>query len=333
MIVGILASDPALTAEGGEWFRDKTLSLVVGYGPGTGNDIYMRAVQRHLGNHLPGKPNVIPVNRPGAASLTMLNYIANVAPRDGSVIGMPSRSLVIEPLLGNDQARFDGTKLSWIGSVTKDVSVCLTWRTSGIKSLDDARTREVLVGSTGYAADSNIFPLLINEAAGTRLKPVLGYADSGAVGLAMEQGELDGYCGFTVSAVKSARPQWLLQQQVNVIVQLAFAPHPELRNVPVILDLTKDTRQREMLHFAFAPQEMGRPVVAPPGVPEDRVAALRDAFMATMSDPEFLDDARRSGLEILDPLSGTEVTRIVQQLYATPPDIVKRFQDIREHGK
>jgi tripartite-type tricarboxylate transporter receptor subunit TctC len=331
IVLGICG--PALSADGGDWFKDKTLSLVVGYGPGTGNDIYMRAVQRHLGNHLPGKPNIIPVNRPGAASLTMLNYIANVAPRDGSVIGMPSRSLVIEPLLGNDQARFDGTKLAWIGSVTKDVSVCLTWHNSGITSLDDATRREVLVGSTGYAADSNIFPLLINEATGARLKPVLGYADSGAVGLAMEQGELDGYCGFTVSAVKSARPQWLQQRQVNVIVQLAFAAHPELRGVPVIFDLTKDARQREMLRFAFAPQEMGRPVVAPPGVPDERVAALREAFMATMSDPEFLDDARRSGLEVLDPLPGAEVTRIVQQLYATPPDIVKRFQDIREHGK
>ena len=178
IIVGMGVSGPAFSADGDDWFKDKTLSLIVGYGPGTGNDIYMRAVQRHLGNHLPGKPNVIPVNRPGAASLTMLNYIANVAPRDGSVIGMPSRSLVIEPLLGNDQARFDGTKLAWIGSVTKDVSVCLTWHNSGIRSLDDAIKREVLVGSTGYAADSNIFPLLINEAAGTRFKPVLGYADS-----------------------------------------------------------------------------------------------------------------------------------------------------------
>jgi tripartite-type tricarboxylate transporter receptor subunit TctC len=333
ILLGISIFDPAPAADVGELFKDKTISLVVGYGPGTGNDVYMRVVQRHLGKHLPGKPNVMPVNRPGAASLAMLNYIANIAPRDGTVIGMPSRSLVVEPLLGNDQARFVGTKLSWIGSVTKDVSLCLTWHKSGIKSLDDATKRDVLVGSTGYAADSNIFPLLINEAAGTRFKPVLGYADSGAVGIAMEQGELDGYCGFTVSAIKSARPQWLQQKQVNIIVQLALSAHPDLPDVPVIFDLTRDRQARDALGFALAPQEMGRPVVGPPGMPEESLKALREGFHATMQDPEFLDDAKRTGLEILDPISGEEVTRIVRQLYATPPDIVKRFQAIRERSK
>jgi tripartite-type tricarboxylate transporter receptor subunit TctC len=311
-------------------FKGKTISFVVGYGPGTGNDLYMRAVQRHLGKHLPGRPTIIPVNRPGAASLAMLNYIANTAPADGTVIGMPSRSLVTEPLLGNDQARFDANKLSWIGSVTKDVSVCLAWHKSGVASIAEATKRDVLVGSTGYVADSNLFPLLINEAAGTRFKPVLGYADSGAVGIAMEQGELDGYCGFTVSALKSARPQWLELKQVNILVQLALSPHPGLRGVPVIFDLAKDQPARQILALAFGAQEMGRPVVAPPGVPSDRLAALRDGFRATMNDPEFLEDARRSGLEILDPLSGQDVTRIVQQLYATPSEIVRRYREIRE---
>lgn len=204
---------------------------------------------------------------------------------------------------------------------------------SGIRSLDDATKREVLVGSTGYAADSNIFPLLINETLGTRFKPVLGYADSGAVGIAMEQGELDGYCSFTVSALKSARPQWLQQNQVNIIIQLALSTHPELRDVPVIFDLAKDRQTREMLRFAFAAQEMGRPVVGPPGMPNERLEALRDAFWATMKDPEFLEDARRTGLEVLDPLPGEAVTRIVQQLYATSPNIVMRVRDIRERGK
>jgi tripartite-type tricarboxylate transporter receptor subunit TctC len=326
--LSIPASGAASELEG--LFKGKTISFVVGYGPGTGNDLWMRVVQRHLGRHLPGQPTIIPVNRPGAASLAMLNYIANVAPADGTVIGMPSRSLVTEPLLGNDQARFDATRLSWIGSATKDVSVCLTWHTSGIASLDDATKREVLVGSTGYAADSNIFPLLLNETVGTRFRPVLGYADSGAVGIAMERGELAGYCSFTVSAIKAARPQWLALKQVNILVQLALSSHPDLRDVPVIFDLTKDRSARQMLAFAFGPQEMGRPVVAPPGVPEDRLAALRDGFRATMNDPEFLEDARRSGLEILDPLSGQDVAQIVGQLYATPPEIIVRYREIRE---
>jgi tripartite-type tricarboxylate transporter receptor subunit TctC len=330
LLLGSSIPDSRAAPEPEGLFKGKAISFVVGYGPGTGNDLYMRAVQRHLGEHLPGRPTIIPVNRPGAASLSMLNYIANVAPADGTVIGMPSRSLVTEPLLGNDQARFDATRLSWIGSATKDVSVCLAWHKSGIASLDDAKKREVLVGSTGYVADSNVFPRLVNETVGTRFKPVLGYAESGAVGIAMERGELDGYCGFTVSALKSARPQWLELSQVNILVQLALSRHPDLRDVPVVFDLVADQPARQMLAFAFGAQEMGRPVVAPPGVPGDRLAALREGFRATMRDPAFLEDARRSGLEILDPLSGQDVTRIVQQLYVTPPEIVGRYREIRE---
>lgn len=333
MLTASVLSVPARATDGVPFFKDKTISMIVGYGPGTGNDLFMRVVQRHLGKHLRGQPEVIPVNMPGAASLTMLNYIANVAARDGTVIGMPSRSLVTEPLLGNDQARFDGTKLSWIGSATKDVSVCMTWNNSGIASLADARKRDVLVGATGYAADSNMFPLLINEAAGTRLKPLLGYADSGAVGIAMEQRELDGYCGFTVSAIKSAHPQWLEQKQINVIIQISSTGHPDLEGVPLIFDFVKNDAQRAAFNFAFAPQEMGRPVVAPPDVPKDHLAALRQAFADTVKDPEFLADAKRSGLEILDPMSGEAVARLVAELYATPAVAIQHFRDLRDQQK
>jgi tripartite-type tricarboxylate transporter receptor subunit TctC len=311
-------------------FKDRQISMLVGYGPGTGNDLYMRAVQRHLGKHLPGTPEITPVNMPGAASLTMLNYIANASARDGTVIGMPSRNLVTEPLIGNDQARYDGAKLSWIGSVTKDVSVCLTWHASGIRTLEDAKRREVLVGSTGYAADSNTFPFLINDAAGTKLKPLLGYADSGVVGLAMERGELDGYCAFTVSAIKTARPQWISEKQINIIVQIAMSAHPDLPGVPVIAHFARDQRERDLFAFAFGSQEMGRPVMAPPGVPPDRLQALREGFMATMKDPEFLEEARRMGLEVLDPLSGEAVERIVRDLYAKPADIIRAYREVRE---
>jgi tripartite-type tricarboxylate transporter receptor subunit TctC len=311
-------------------FKDKPVSMIVGYGPGTGNDLYMRAVQRHLGKHLPGKPDVIPVNMPGAASLTMLNHIANVAARDGTVIGMPSRNLVTEPLVGNDQARFRGPDLSWIGSVTKDVSVCMTWHKSGIQNLEDARGRDVVVGSTGYAADSNIFPLLINEIAGTRFKPLLGYADSGAVGIAMEQGELDGYCSFTVSAIKTARPQWLQQNLIRIVVQIAMSAHPDLPDVPVIFKLGRDQTQREIMSFAFGTQEMGRPVVAPPGVPPGVLKVLREAFMATMRDPEFLADAKRSGLEVLDPIDGEAVQRIVRDIYETSGQTIAHYKSIRD---
>jgi len=290
----------------------------------------MRAVQRHIGKHIPGRPDVVPVNMPGAASLTMLNHIANIALRDGSVIGMPSRGLVVEPLLGNTQARFDGTKLSWVGSVTRDVSVCVTWHKSGITSLEDARGRDVLVGSTGFAADSAVFPLLINQVTGTRIKPISGYADSTAVGIAMERGELDGYCGFTVSAIKTARPQWIQDKLANLIVQISLTAHPDLPNVPVIYDLARDERQRQTLSLAFGTQEMGRPVVAPPGVPSEVLKALRAAFDDTMKDPEFLAYSARSGLEVTDPISGEAVQKIVEKLYATHPEAIQTFKQIRD---
>jgi hypothetical protein len=236
---------------------------------------------------------------------------------------------VTEPLYGNAQARYDALKFGWLGSINRDVATCITWGKSGIASIEDARRREVAVGSTGASAESNYFPKLLNAVLGTRFKTVLGYPDSGAVGIAMERGELDGYCSFTWAAIKSARPNWLTNKQINVILQLSMAKHPELPGVPLVADLARDEASRQMFTLAFGAQKMGRPVSTTPGVPPERLAALRQAFDATMRDPNFQEDAKRNGLEADGPITGAEVDDVLRDIYATPKTIVQRYEAIR----
>jgi tripartite-type tricarboxylate transporter receptor subunit TctC len=311
------------------FYKDKKVRMLVGYGVGTGNDLYMRLLARHIGKHIPGRPTIVPENMPGAGSMVMMNYLYNVAPRDGSAIGVPSRNLAVEPLLGNEQARYEALKFIWLGSMSRDVATCITWHTSGIKTVEDATRREVPVGATGAPADSNIFPKLLNAVLGTKFKTVLGYPDSAAVGIAMERREIDGYCSFTWSAIKSARPQWVAEKQINVVLQLSLSKHPELLSVPLIMDLARDEADRQIFALAFGTQKMGRPAAAPPGVPADRADALRQAFSATMADAEFLEDARRSAVEVDGPISGVEVDAILRQIYATPKDVIAKFETIR----
>jgi tripartite-type tricarboxylate transporter receptor subunit TctC len=311
------------------FYKDKKVRMLVGYGVGTGNDLYMRLLARHIGKHIPGRPTIVPENMPGAGSMVMMNYLYNVAPRDGTVIGVPSRNLAVEPLLGNEQARYEALKFKWLGSMSRDVSTCIAWRASGINTIEDATRRDVPVGATGAPADSNVFPKLLNAVLGTRFKTVLGYADSAAVGIAMERREIDGYCSFTWSAIKSARPQWVAEKQINVLLQLSLSKHPELPDLPLVMDLARDDAARQMFALAFGTQKMGRPAAAPPGIPPDRADALRAAFDATMTDPEFLEDSRRSVLEVDGPISGTEVDAILKRIYATSKDLIAKFAAIR----
>ena len=327
----LVAATLSAAAQGSveSFYKDKRVRMLVGYGVGTGNDLYLRLLARHIGKYIPGRPTMAPENMPGAGGIVMFNYLYNVAPRDGSVIAHPSRSLVMEPLYGNEQARYDARKFGWLGSMNRDVATCIAWAGSGIKSIEDAKRREVAVGSTGASAESNYFPKLLNAVLGTRFKTVLGYPDSGAVGIAMERGELDGYCSFAWAAIKSARPNWLANRQINVLLQLSMNKHPELPDVPLVADLATDAGARQIFTLAFGAQKMGRPVATTPGVPAERLDALRRAFDATMKDADFRADARRSGLEVEGPISGEEVEEVLRAIYATPKAIVQRFEAIR----
>src|SRR3954465_14531350 len=231
------ATAAAAGADVADFYRGKNLRILVGYGPGTGYDVYARLLARHLSKHLAGQPRMVIQNMRGAASLTMANYLYNVAPRDGTAIGLPARGLFIEPLFGNENAKFEARKYSWIGSMSRDAALCFSWHTSGIATIDDAKKREGLVGSSGVNGSSHQFPMLVNALLGTKFKPLLGYVDSAGVGLAMERGELEGYCSFTWGSIKSARPKWIEDKQIRNLLQLTLTKHPELPDVPMVLDL------------------------------------------------------------------------------------------------
>ena len=325
----VASTTPAAAQSVEDFYKGKTLRFLVGYGPGTGYDVYMRVVQRHIGRHIPGKPNVVPENMPGAGGLVMTNYLYNVAPRDGTAIGLPSRNLVTDPLHGNDAAKFDALKFGWIGSVSSDVSTCLSWRASGVTTLDDVMKREVKIGGNGPQTDSAIMPRVLNQLIGAKFKTFNGYPDSAAVGFAMEQGEVDGYCGFTYGSVRSARPVWLEKNLVSIVAQMAPAKHPDLPNVPNVLDLLKDDASRQAFLLVFGLGKMGRPVTAPPGVPQDRLQALRAAFAATMIDPEFLADIKKSNIDFDGPSDAAAIETLIRGFYATPKNVVDRVTQIR----
>ncbi|MGE5538312.1 MAG: Bug family tripartite tricarboxylate transporter substrate binding protein [Gemmatimonas sp.] len=311
-----------------QFYRGQSLRILVGYGPGTGYDVYARVLGRHIARYVPGQPTVVIQNMPGAASLAMTNHLYNVAPRDGSTIGAPARGLLIEPLFGNANARYDGRRFTWIGSISREVATCLSWQGTGFARIDDVKAREMLVGATGTVSPSYLFPQIMNAMIGTRFKVVPGYPDSGAVGIAMERGELHGYCSFSWGSLKSARKDWLDNRRVTVMVQLSLTGTPELADVPSVMSYAKDDATRQAFELVFADQEMARPVGGPPELPADRLKALRAAFDATMKDKEFLADAERTGVEV-DPIDGPAVQAILDRLYRSSPDVIATVKRVR----
>jgi tripartite-type tricarboxylate transporter receptor subunit TctC len=308
-------------------FKDKTVDIYTGYTVGGGYDLYTRLLARHIGKYLPGNPTVVPKNMEGAASIRFANWLYNVAPKDGTAFGTIGRGTAIDPLLGQPGAQFDGTKFNWIGSANDEVSVCVAWHTVGITTFDDLLHRELLIGGTGPGDDTIQFPKVLAGVLGAKLKIIAGYPGGNDAVLAMERGELQGRCGWSFSSIKAAHPDWLAQKKVAILVQFALAKHPELADVPLVTDLAQTEDQRKLLRFVFARQVMGRPYLAPPGVPPATVAALRRAFMATMADKDFLADADRSKLEIT-PVSGERIQALVAELYRTPPELTKRLAEM-----
>src|SRR5262247_3065458 len=271
-----------------DFYKGKAVDLMIGYSVGGGYDVYARLIARHLGKHIPGNPIVTPKNMDGAGSLRLANWLYNVAHKDGLVFGTIGRGTGFGPLLGSKQAQFDGTKFNWIGSANDEVSVCVVWNGRGkAAKFDDLLTQELNVGGTGAAADTDQFPRIINGVLGTKMKIITGYPGGNDVNLALERGEVDGRCGWSWSSVKSTRKSWVTENKITILMQLSLKKHPDLPDVPLITELAKNDEQRQILRLIFARQPLGRPYLAPPDVPADRVEALRAAFMATMKDKEF----------------------------------------------
>jgi tripartite-type tricarboxylate transporter receptor subunit TctC len=310
-----------------EFYRGKAVDLDIGYSVGGGYDLYARLIARHLGKHIPGNPAVVTKNMEGAGSLRLANYLYSAAPRDGSVIGATSRGAPFDPLLNEKGAQFDASKFSWIGSANNEVSVCVALTSSGITKFDDLLTRPLTVGSTGIGDDTYQFPTLLNAVLGTKFKIINGYPGSNEVSLALERGEVEGRCGWSWSSIKATRMNWIANKRITVLAQLSLSKHPDLPDVPLIMDLAKTDEQRQMFKMIFARQVMGRPYLAPPDLPADRLAALRQAFAATMADRDFLSETEQNKFEI-NPVSGEQLTTLVDEIYHTPPDVTKKVSAI-----
>jgi tripartite-type tricarboxylate transporter receptor subunit TctC len=268
---------------------------------------------------------------PGAGSLRSANYLYNVAPKDGTVIGHFSRGMAMEPLIGTSATQFDARKFTWLGSGTDEVSVCVIWHASRVKTWSDMLTIPFTVGGEGTGSDPDIFSAVVRNVFGVKLKLVSGYPGTAEVALAIERGEVDGRCGWSWSSLKLTKPDWIAGKRVNLVTQLALKKSPELPDVPLIFDFATTERQRQILKLMLSRQSMARPFAAPPDLPEDRKAALRTAFDRTMADAEFLAEAKQRGLEV-NPVSGAEIDRLVGELYQTPSDIVAELRAIISEG-
>jgi tripartite-type tricarboxylate transporter receptor subunit TctC len=317
----LLCAVSAARAQGpADFYKGKSIDLYIGYSGGGGYDIYARALARHMGRLIPGNPTIVPKNMPGAGSLVLANWLYNVAPKDGTAFGMIGRGTGFDPLLGSTKAQFDADKFNWIGSMNDEVSVCVAWHTTGITTLEQVKQKELTVGGTGPAADTDQFPKVLNAALGTKFKVVTGYPGGNDVDLAMERGEVMGRCGWSWSSVIATHQSWMDDKKINVLVQLSLSRHPDLAKIPLIMDFAKTDEEKQIFKLVFARQPMGRPLLAPPGIPADRVAVLRKAFMDTLHDREFRAEAERMKLEI-NPVSGEAVQAIVQEVYRTPKHV------------
>ncbi len=326
--VALLASTLAVCAQGvGDFYKGKTLTITVGIEQGTGFDLYGRALARHIGRHIPGNPTVIVSNMPGASGLIAFNWLANVAPRDGTVFATASFSVPFEPMFGNQGARFQAPQLGWIGNMDSGVSACLVRADSGVKTWSDIFTHQVTMGAAGRAGPISQAPRALIELGGAKINLVEGYVGTASIKLAMERSEVQGICGISLSTVRSQWQDLVESGIAKMVLQLGPKADPDLKGVPHIFEFARDEDERKLYNLIFGPQGLGRSFATPQGVPEERVQALRAAFTATMSDPRFLEDARNAKLDIA-PQTGAEVQAFIEQLYNSPPALVERAKKV-----
>ncbi len=330
---GLLAGVPSASAQSvEEFYKGRQVTMLIGGGAGGGYDVYYRALARHLGRHIPGNPSIIPKNQPAASGLAAAAALYTSADKDGSVFAAFPNNVPMDPLFGNPGARYDALKLNWIGSIGKLQNVCATWHTSPIKSIAQAREREVIVAAAAAPTNSAIMPRVINALLGTRFKPVIGYDPGSGLTMAVERGEAEGICGLSWSTMKASRPHWIKDHLLNVLVQMGLEKLPDLPDVPSALDLVTDATKKQVLELILIRQEPGRPLAAPPGVPADRLAALRKAFDDTIKDPDFLAEAQKLQMEI-EPLTAAQIDKLLATAYATPKPIVQQAAALLEPAK
>jgi tripartite-type tricarboxylate transporter receptor subunit TctC len=314
------ASFPARAQSPSEFYKGKQITMFVSTAAGGGYDTYARTLARYMVKYIPGAPTIVPKNMPGADGAIVASTLYNSAPRDGTTFAALTNGIAMDPLFGKFVGRFDSQKFSWIGSIGKLMNVCVTWYTSPVKTIEQAKISEVVVSASGATSNSAMMGKIANTLLSTKFKIITGYADPD-VTLAMERGEVEGVCGLAYTTLKATHPQFFEQKKINILFQVGMHKFPDLPDVPSALELVSDPAKKRVLELILTRQEMGRPFAAPPGVPPERLAVLRNAFEMTLKDPAFLSDAKRLQMEI-DPLTGPEIEKLLATAYSAPKGIV-----------
>ena len=314
---------PASAQAVSDFYAGKTIQVLIGFSPGGGYDLYGRLIARHMGRHIPGNPKLVPQNMPGAGSLKAVNYLYGVAPKDGTALAHFAPGVLFEPLLGHAEgAQFDATKFTWLGSASREASVCAFIASAGIKSWADMRSKPTIIGASGGGAESDVFPTVLRNMFHLPLKIVTGYPGGTEITLAMERHEVDGRCGWSWTSLLSRSKALLDSHQLDVVLQIALQKTKDLPDVPLIVDVTDNAEQKAALKLIVARQSIARPFAAPPGIPAERARALREAFAATLADPEFIADAKSQSLDI-EAVQGAEVEALIREVYASSPQAVQ----------
>lgn len=312
-----------------EFYKGKTITLIVSSSPGGGYDTLSRLISRHVGRHVPGAPAIVVRNMPGAGGLVATNHLYTVAAKDGTVIGGVQNNTPFEPLFGTPQANYEPTKFNWLGSPNVETGLVIVWNTVPASTIADLKTKEITVGSSGANSTPSFYARLINEVLGTKIRTVAGYPGQSEAFLAMERGELDGYPSTFYTSLNTTRPAWLPEKKIKVLLQYGPQKEPELGDVPLLLDLITDPQDRLMAEAAFAPLALGRPYLMPPGVPADRLAAMRKAFSDTFADPAFAKEGTDLRLGLNAPRSGDEIQKTIEKIYATPSALIERLKKLQ----
>ena len=325
--LGGVAVAQAQTPE--QFYKGKTVDLTIGYPPGGSNDIYARILAQHLGKHIPGQPNVVARNLPGAGSFLAVNQMAATAPKDGTAIAIGAPTLALDEKLGTQGVRYKTAEFSWIGRISPLINIVMIWNTVPVKTHADTLKREVTMAGTGVGSTVSIYPTVMNNLFGTKYKLVMGYKGSNEAMLALERGEVEGH-STSWEALKGAHPNWYPEKKVSVPVQLALKPHPELPEVPTALSFARNDEERRILSAILNATEVGTSFFTTPGVPADRVTALRRAFDATMQDPDFKADLAKARISH-NPLKGEDLQQLVKQISDLPPDLVEKVRKVYQN--
>lgn len=309
-----------------QFYRGKNIDMLVGLSAGGGYDVFARTLARYIGKHIPGKPTVVSRNMTGGGGRVVSSYVYSVAPKDGLVLATTDRSLVLQQAIGDATISFDMSKMSWIGNGDSDNGTFAIWHTSGIRSIEDAKQREVVLGATGWNATSQ-YALALNAIAGTKFKIVIGYPGGNDINLAMERGEVAGRASVPYSLWQATRKSWVDEGKLVFIAQIGLKADPQMPKAPLLIDLAQNETDRTAMRLLSAPLTIGLPLFSSPGVPAERVGALRRAFDATVSDKEFLAAAAAANLKIT-PMEGTQVSEMIAEILATPKPVIDRLHEV-----